>query len=695
MTAPQEADALARFERALPPVLKPASEGHFAADDAQAQLRMAAELGNVATWRHDFETDIVWLDARTSAVLGFAPPDGRMTVAQLRSLMHPDDWEPMQAASDTALRSNRPVDFVARYRRADGGWRSVLLRRTVQRAPDGRPLAFFGTAMDVTEQLERDRREQELIARFDLVRRSVGFGTWFLDLMTDQAIWDEQMWALRGRAAVHGFVSNADRDACIHPEERETLAAKMDAAMASGKPFEHEFRVILPNGDERWLASRSMELRDDLAGTRRRFGVNWDITDSRTTAQARREREIAETEMRARSQFLSRMSHELRTPLNAVIGFAELLLAREGADTPESALRSRQIEHIRNAGEHLLVLINDVLDVTSLESGELRIERQAVPLAALLVETAALLEPARLAAGVELQFGASNGSVLADPRRLRQVLLNLLSNAIKYNRAGGLVRVEVAPRGDSQCVCISDNGRGMSAAQLQHLFEPFNRLGRDDGQVEGSGIGLVIAKALVERMGGSVHVESTEGQGSRFEVRLAAAPDLPAGPGAGAGAGAGADAGAGAAPAAQPAGAATPTLSEPAAPAMLQRAQRRVLYIEDNPVNALIITELLARRRDLKLIVAVDGQSGVTEARRLQPDLILLDMQLPDFDGFEVLRRLQADPLTAAIPCVALSANAMPEDIQRALAAGLAGYWTKPLDFKRFMAALDGLFRSA
>ena len=672
----------------------PTAEGVVPPDDAHTQLRVAADLGNVSTWRHDLTTDIVRLDAKTSDLLGFvAPPPGGMRVEQLRAKMHPDDWAAMQAAADAALRSDQPADNVARYQRADGGWRSVMLRRTVQRAPDGRPLAFLGTAMDLTDQLQRARREQQLIERFDLVRRSVGFGTWYLDLKSGQAVWDDQMWALRGRPPLPGLVTDADRDACVHPDERARVASLIVTAVSSGRPFEHEFRVVLPTGEERWLASRSMELRDDTTGTRRRFGVNWDVTDSRTAALARRQQEIAEGEMRARSQFLSRMSHELRTPLNAVLGFAELLLAREGADSAESALRVSQIEHIRGAGQHLLALINDVLDLTSVEGGEVRIERRAVSLQAMLIETAALLEPVRQAAGVELRMGRIDGSALADPRRLRQVLLNLLSNAIKYNRAGGLVRVEVECRGGHCVIGISDNGRGMSPDQLRHLFEPFNRLGRDDSSVEGSGIGLAIAKALVERMDGSVHVDSTESAGTRFEVRLTEAPEPPDSSD-GSGAAGGADP-ARSGPASTDPAAPAPSSRPDSAPVMApaNRAHRQVLYIEDNPINALIITELLARRSDLTLSVAVDGGSGVADAQRLRPDLILLDMQLPDFDGFEVLRRLRADPATAGIPCVALSANAMPEDIQRALRAGITDYWTKPLDFKQFMAALDGLFR--
>jgi CheY-like chemotaxis protein len=248
------------------------------------------------------------------------------------------------------------------------------------------------------------------------------------------------------------------------------------------------------------------------------------------------------------------------------------------------------------------------------------------------------------------------------------VLINLLSNAIKYNRPGGFVSLEARPGPDQVLICVSDNGKGMSSAQLEHLFEPFNRLGAERSEVEGTGIGLAIVKALVERMKGSVRAESTPGVGSVFTV------DLPWAAAQAANTKADADPG-------------------PQAAAGQRNGPRHtLLYVEDNPVNALIIAELVARRRDLVLHIATDGLSGVTQARTLRPELVLLDMQLPDIDGFEVLRRLRADSATAAIPVIALSANAMPEDIDRALAAGCADYWTKPLDFRAFMAGLDSLF---
>jgi CheY-like chemotaxis protein/anti-sigma regulatory factor (Ser/Thr protein kinase) len=337
--------------------------------------------------------------------------------------------------------------------------------------------------------------------------------------------------------------------------------------------------------------------------------------------------------------------------------------------------RRRRIEHIHAAGQHLLVLINDVLDLSSLESGELRVSLQPVALAPLVEQTLPMLGTQLQGRRVQLRCEALAGVVMADATRLRQALLNLLTNAIKYSHDGGQVTIESVVRGSTVALRVSDKGRGMTPEQMQHLFEPFNRLGRrSEGPegTEGSGIGLAIVKALVERMGGSVSAESTPGVGSVFELGLADAsaqatpvPALPIAP---------------------------HTAVARAAPVAARAPRATLLYVEDNPVNALIMGELLQRRPDLQLHVANDGASGVQQAVELLPDLVLLDMQLPDMDGHEVLRRLRAHAALAHVPVIALSANAMPEDIARALAAGMSDYWTKPLDFTAFLAALESLF---
>ena len=773
------------------------------ASEMESQLALAAELGGIALWRHDFATDTLHYNPQGWLALGLEPRAEGLPVEQVRALLHPEDLPRVLASARAALNGGQATDVEARVRHADGSWRTQLLRRMVQRDASGRVVAFLGVGLDITERQTQRRRADEMGRRFEavtraagighwihepgqerpfwseqlramhglepqaptptlqewlarfthpedtqrikdgarrilqggqeslelafrarradgevrelfshsqletgadgpllfgvvidlterrrsemalksaqdrvaLAARAAGLGTWEQDLATGAVLWDEQMWRLRGRTPLPVPMTQAERLACVHPEDRSRAERLTQDALASGSVFEHEFRVQWPDGSLHWLASRSMEINEaDAEGgkRRRRIGVNWDVTAIRTADTVRQEREIALRESASKSKFLARMSHELRTPLNAVLGFAQLLLAEETGSDPPSNSRRRRLEHIRSAGQHLLTLINDVLNLSALEGGEVQITLAPVAVQALVAQTLPMLAPLQQQHQVRVEQGPLDLHVMADATRLRQVLINLLSNALKYNRPGGSVRVEALQRGPSVLLRVTDTGRGMSDDQLRHLFEPFNRLGADRGEIEGTGIGLAIMKALVERMGGSVHVDSRPGVGSVFELRLVAAAAPPAAP--------------------ENAGDKTAPVGVADAAPAAAAGQHRVLYIEDNPVNALIISELVARRSDLALQVATDGSSGVHQAQVWLPELILLDMQLPDFDGFEVLRQLRADPRTAAIRCVALSANAMPADIQRGLQAGLQDYWTKPLDFKVFMAALDTLF---
>ncbi len=654
-----------------------------AAAETKRRFVLATEAAGIGYWVAERGGRPTW---NAPMRLMFDLPQGEPPLtmeAWLQRCVHPDDRPHVQQHYEAWLRSgNASHDLTLRALRPDGSVRHLSTHTRIERAPE-RPV-MFGIVIDLTERRSAEQALRAAEESVALAARGAGLGAWQLDLETGAATWDSQMWRLRGHASEGRAMSEAERAACVHPEDRAWLYPQLQQAFGSGRPFENEFRVVWPDGQVRWLASRSVEIRD--AGGRRRIGVNWDVTDKRNAEAARREREIALGESRAKSRFLARMSHELRTPLNAVLGFAQLLLTDEAGADAGSLSRRRRLEHIRAAGQHLLALINDVLDLSSLESGELRIALQPVALAPLVEQTLPLLGDLREQRRVQLQLGALEGRVLADATRLRQALLNLLTNAIKYNRDGGTVLVEARAQGRQRVLRVSDSGRGMDAEQLRHLFEPFNRLGRrSEGPdaIEGSGIGLAIVKALLERMGGSVQVQSEPGVGSVFELHLADAQQAQA------------EAAAAERAAAAIARSAAPPAPAPgagvASPAPVP-VRATLLYIEDNPVNALIIGELLQRRPDLRLHVAEDGQRGVQQALAVQPQLVLLDMQLPDMDGFEVLRRLRAQPTLAQVPVIALSANAMPEDIERALAAGMSDYWTKPLDFTAFLASLEALF---
>jgi PAS domain S-box-containing protein len=377
-------------------------------------------------------------------------------------------------------------------------------------------------------------------------------------------------------------------------------------------------------------------------------------------------RSVAEKANLAKSDFLSSMSHELRSPLNAILGFAQLM----GSDSPPpNPTQKENIAQILQAGWHLLKLINEVLDLALVESGKVSLSQEPVALAEVLAECQAMMEPQALQRGVSMTFLPMNiaSFVDADRTRLKQIVINLLSNAIKYNRAHGTVEVTCSAIGHARMrICVKDAGEGLSVEKLAQLFQSFNRLGQETSAEEGTGIGLVVSKRLVELMGGEIGVESTVGEGSVFWIDLVAA-----------------------APPQQhvsDAGLAAPSHQQPATGAA---ALRTLLYVEDNPANLQLVVQIIARRPDLRLLSATNGTLGIELARASHPDVILMDINLPGMSGIKAMQILRADSATAHIPIVALSANAMPRDIERGLAAGFFRYLTKPIKVNEFMDTLD------
>jgi CheY-like chemotaxis protein len=362
------------------------------------------------------------------------------------------------------------------------------------------------------------------------------------------------------------------------------------------------------------------------------------------------------------------MSHELRTPLNAILGFAQLLEMDElSADQHES------VEQILRGGRHLLGLINEVLDISRIETGRLAMSPEAVSVHGAIEETLALIRPLAAARNISIQSPTSEEcewNVRADRQRLKQVLLNLASNAVKYNVEAGTITVwcEESTEGRVR-IGVSDSGSGIPAHRLERLFTPFDRLGAEEGEVEGTGLGLALSKGLTELMGGTLSVESANGRGTTFVIELA--------------------------PTADPLAMHPEPTGDESGEHWGGSATRTVIYAEDNPSNLRLVQRLLARRGNIRLVTATRGDVVADLVRKHRPDLILLDLHLPGLGGEDVLRVLQADPETARTPTVVVSADATPGQIERLLAAGAKEYLTKPLDVARFIAVVQASLEDA
>jgi PAS domain S-box-containing protein len=457
-----------------------------------------------------------------------------------------------------------------------------------------------------------------------------------------------------------------------HPADRSADISLLQRMAAGELPsYRRTKRYLTRDGEVRWVRIQVRPLFDAAGRPYRTVGVVEDISEHLKLEEAERARKLAEASNRAKSDFLSRMSHELRTPLNAMLGFAQLLGLEGG-----KAMTSRQKEwlgQIQTAGWHLLDMINDVLDLSRIDLGTVKLHTEALQVRQLLQDSVALVEAEALQRGVRVELADANLDELAvvgDATRVKQILTNLLSNAVKYNREGGRVAVSARaaerpghPEGDVVEIAVQDTGMGLSPEQIAHLFEPFNRLGREASGVAGTGIGLVISRRLAEGMGGELRAQSEAGQGSTFTLVL---PSAAVARGAVSGWG-------------------ELGVVEPSYGA------RRVHYIEDNEINAEVMRGVLAQRPQIDLSISATAAEGMTSIRDRSPDLVLLDMHLPDMDGLEVLARLRGDPRTADVPVVVVSADALQDQIEGALHAGAQRYLTKPVDVREVLSIVDEL----
>ena len=449
--------------------------------------------------------------------------------------------------------------------------------------------------------------------------------------------------------------------------------AGIKQVLSGSKVTDYELTARARDGKETVVSYNATTFHDRDRKLQGVFAAARDVTERKRFEHTLQENNVeleramaaAEKANLAKSDFLSSMSHELRSPLNAILGFAQLINSESPPPTPSQAA---SIDQILNAGWYLLELINEILDLAQIESGKLALSREPTSLTEVMLECQAMIEPQGQKRGIKMTFPSSGTPyfVDADRTRLKQVLINLLSNAIKYNQVNGTVDVSCAITTPERVrISVRDSGAGLPPDMLRQLFQPFNRLGQERSTEEGTGIGLVMSKRLVELMGGVIGVESTVGMGSVFWFELNSTTEPQFG-------------------------------VDPAGPSAIAQAQvqdgaplRTLLYVEDNPANLKLIEQLIARRPDIRLLSARDGNTGIDLARAHQPEVILMDINLPGISGIEALKILREDPATAHIPVVALSANAMPRDIEKGLQAGFFQYLTKPIKVNEFMSTLE------
>jgi PAS domain S-box-containing protein len=455
--------------------------------------------------------------------------------------------------------------------------------------------------------------------------------------------------------------------------DQKRAEAAITRALREGKVINYELTAHARDGKKTVVSYNATTFHDRDRNLQGVVAAARDITERKefelilqeNNIELARAKAAAEKANMAKSEFLSRMRHELRTPLNAVLGFAQLMAT---AKPPPSAEQKLSIEQILQAGWYLLRLINEILDLSMIESGKVTMTEESTSLTGVLKDCQAMIAPQALQRGVQITFPVLDNPfyVHADRTRVKQVVINLLSNAIKYNRAGGEVIVQCMMSNENRVrLTIKDTGAGLAPEQLEQLFQPFNRLGQEANRGEGTGIGLVVTKKLVELMEGTIGVESSVGVGSLFwvELKTSGLPELAID---------------------------SMTAVQDQAPVhTLSAQQRTLLYVEDNPGNLLLVEQLIEQHNDWKLVKAINGCEGIQLARDYLPDVILMDINLPDISGFDALKILREDPITAHIPVWALTANTFPHEMAKGLEAGFFRYLTKPINVTEFMEALD------
>jgi PAS domain S-box-containing protein len=679
-------------------------------------LRLSQAHANIGTWERNFLTDeLIWSET-VAPLLGC--PNGMIesTLENFYAAVHPDDRERLREGVRACVEDGIKYDAEHRCIWPDGSVRWLHQRADVVRDAQGKPVRLIGVVQDITARKALERSLDQQRSFLDALRAAQVSYMLGKGIEEPSAILLDGMMAMTG--SLYGFIGSAaetadgsiavtvgaaitalddpeSQAACralrgrtiALTDRRTPIGVALDTLKpalvgASDPPVSKcglmdrhpEFRTflavpVLNDGKLAGvyaLAGSAQDYGSDAVSRLDPVGVSYGAmlagealrrSEALAMAEAARARDEAEKASLAKSEFLSNISHELRTPLNSILGFSQLL-ADDGALDADQRDSASTIHH---SGKHLLALINDILDLTKVEAGRLELSVEAVDVGEIVEDCCHLIRALAAKRNIEVHLRVPQSLVLlADRIRLKQILINYLSNAVKYNRADGRVDIEATRTMPGRIrIHVRDTGQGIAAERMAELYKPFNRLGAESSGVEGTGIGLALTRRLAEIMGGAVGVTSEVGRGSDFWIEL---PEVD--------------------------GAATPLIRVEHGPAGRPSGSapsRTAVYIEDNPSNILLMEHIFARLPGVRLIAADEASLGYDLICRHRPDLVLLDINMPELDGYDVLRLIRRNTATKGVPVIALTAAAMPLDVKRGLDAGFDAYITKPLDIEKLL----------
>lgn len=644
-----------RFEKAL--------------EQSEERLKRSQTFANIGTWDWNIETGDLFWSERIAPLFGYAPGELETTYENFINAVHPDDRDKVMGAVTACVEQGIVYDIEHRVMWPDGSVHWVQEKGDVIRNEHGQPVHMLGVVSDIHKRKVAEEALAESEYHLKEAQRMGRIGHWTLLMPEGNLYWSDEIYRIFGRMPGEYTPSYERFMEMVHPDDLDLVRSSERQAESTGL-HKVDHRIILPDGEVRWVHEEARAINDKKGNLQRMVGTVQDITDRKALeASLLTAKDEAEQANRSKSEFLSNMSHELRTPLNAILGFTQLLDMEENEYFSHTA--SENLQEITKAGHHLLDLINEVLDLAKIEAGQIELSLDQVKVEDVVNACCSLITNMANKRHIKMHCNLAslqgNDLMLADYTRSKQILLNLLSNAVKYNREGGEIYLSAQHTPDKMIrICVKDTGSGIGTQKMKKLFEPFNRLGAENMDIEGTGIGLVITRQLVEMMNGRIGVESEDGIGSTFWFELprvqqelntdrerqteSRAQDYP-----------------------------------------IPLGQWKVLYIEDNPVNLKLVSKLLEKKTAIDLLTANNPVSGIHMAVDEKPDLILLDINLPDMDGFEVLRHLRDMEETHKTPVVAISANAMSDDINRGMEAGFNDYITKPIQVKRLFEVLHHL----